>query len=246
MKIHEFAIIASGLDPEAEDFEDRFFEAGCDDATLSFQKGVIIAESARDAVSFSKAVTSAYEAVLRAGATVERVEPDYLVSLSEIAERSGKTRQAISLYTNGERGQGFPPPVARVTSNHPLWDWEQVAEWLVERDALPKEELVRARVVKEANLHLEASDAPDGNFVRRLEALESVQRSSRARTFSESHTGEDRLDVTLAAVIQKDDGSAAIPVHAQERNLLRARDLSKDASAPAFHPRRNRGYRPHE
>ena len=197
MKIHEFAIIASGLDPEAEDFEDRFFEAGCDDATLSFQKGVIIAEFARDAVSFSKAVTSAYEAVLRAGATVERVEPDYLVSLSEIAERSGKTRQAISLYTNGERGQGFPPPVARVTSNHPLWDWEQVAEWLVERDALPKEELVRARVVKEANLHLEASDAPDGNFVRRLEALEFglaiVARShlfrvcTREKTVSTSH-----------------------------------------------------------
>jgi hypothetical protein len=172
MKIHEFTIIASGLNPEAEDFEDRFFEAGCDDATLSFQKGVIIIEFAREAVSFSNAVISAYEAVRRAGASVERIEPDYLVSLSEIAERSGKTRQAISLYTNGERGAGFPAPIARVTSNHPLWDWEQVAEWLVQRDALPREELVRARVVKEANLHLETSDAAEDNFVRRLEALE--------------------------------------------------------------------------
>ena len=35
MKIFEFRIIASGLDPEAEDFADRFFDAGCDDATLS-------------------------------------------------------------------------------------------------------------------------------------------------------------------------------------------------------------------
>ena len=174
MRIHEFTIIASGLDPEAEDFEDRFFEAGCDDATLSFQKGVIIVEFSRGAVSFSKAVTSAYEAVLRAGATVERVEPDYLVSLSEIAERSGKTRQAISLYTNGGRGEGFPAPVVRVTSKHPLWDWEEVAAWLVERDALPKEELVRARVVKEANLHLEANGAADDNFVRRLEAAEGL------------------------------------------------------------------------
>jgi hypothetical protein len=33
MKIFEFSIIASGLDPEAEDFADRFFDAGCDDAT---------------------------------------------------------------------------------------------------------------------------------------------------------------------------------------------------------------------
>ena len=174
MKSHEFTIIASGLDPQADDFEDRFFQAGCDDATLSFQKGVIIVEFAREAVSFSKAVTTAYEAVLGAGAAVERVEPDYLVSLSEIAQRSGKTRQAISLYTNGERGEGFPAPVARVTSKHPLYDWEEVAGWLVERDALPREELVRARVVKEANLHLDANGAADDNFVRRLEALEAA------------------------------------------------------------------------
>lgn len=174
MKIHEFTIIASGLDPEAEDFEDRFFDAGCDDATLSFQKGVIIVEFHREAVSFSKAVSSAYEAILRAGANVERVEPDYLVSLSEIAERCGKTKQAISLYTKGERGEDFPAPVARVTSKHPLWDWEEVAGWLVERNTLPREELVRARIVKEANLHLEANDTPADNFVRRLEALEAA------------------------------------------------------------------------
>jgi transcriptional regulator with XRE-family HTH domain len=125
-------------------------------------------------VSFSKAVASAYVDVRHAGASVDRIEPDYLVSLSEIAERSGKSRQAISLYTNGERGAGFPAPVARVTSKHPLYDWEEVAGWLVERDALPKEELVRARVVKEANLHLETSEAAEDNFVRRLEAAEAV------------------------------------------------------------------------
>ena len=28
MKIHEFTIIASGLDPAAEGYEDRLFEAG--------------------------------------------------------------------------------------------------------------------------------------------------------------------------------------------------------------------------
>ncbi len=175
MKIYEFTIIASGLDPEAEDFEDRFFEAGCDDATISFQKGAIIIEFHREAVSFSKAVASAYEAVRRAGAKVERIEPDYLVSLSDIAERCGKTRQAISLYSSGERDGGFPAPVARVTSKHPLYDWEEVAGWLVERNALPKDEFIRARIVKEANLHLEAGEAPDDNFVRRLEATEAFE-----------------------------------------------------------------------
>ena len=27
MKTHEFTVVASGLDPEAEDFEERFYEA---------------------------------------------------------------------------------------------------------------------------------------------------------------------------------------------------------------------------
>ena len=174
MKIHEFTIIASGLDPEAEDFEDRFFEANCDDATLSFQKGVIILEFHREAVSFSKAVASAYEDVLRTGAEVERIEPDHLVSLSEIADRAGLTRQAVSLYTRAERGENFPPPVAKVTSKHPLWDWPEVAEWLFEKGTLTRDEVVRAKIVKEANLHLEACDAAADNFVRRLEAVEGL------------------------------------------------------------------------
>ena len=74
--MQEFTIVASGLDPEMEGLEDRFFAAGCDDATLSFQKGVIIAGFAREAVSFSRAVASAYEDILKTRATVERVEPD--------------------------------------------------------------------------------------------------------------------------------------------------------------------------
>lgn len=173
MKTHDFTIIASGLDPEAEDFENRFFEAGCDDATISFQKGVIIAEFHREAVSFSNAIASAYEAMLRAGAEVERIEPDHLVSLSEIAERAGLTRQAISLYTRAERGENFPGPVAKVTSRHPLWDWPEVAEWLFDRGTLSREEVIEARIVKEANLHLAASGAPEDNFVKRLEAVEA-------------------------------------------------------------------------
>ena len=175
MKIFEFTIIASGLDPQADDYEDRFFAAGCDDATLSFQKGVIIAEFHREAVSFSTAVASAYEAMLRAGAKVERIEPDHHVSFSEIAERAGLSRMAISLYTRGERGADFPGPVAKVTSKHPLWDWPEVAEWLFERGTLSREEVVQARIVKELNCRLEASGVADDNFTKRLEAVEGVQ-----------------------------------------------------------------------
>ncbi len=151
MKTHEFTIIASGLDPHADGFEDRFFEAGCGDATISFQKGVIILEFAREAKNFVHALTSAFTDVHRAGAKVERFEPDYLVSLSDIAARSGKTRAAISLYVKGERGKGFPAPIARVMSTSPLWDWVDVSRWMHESGCISEEAVVEARMVREAN-----------------------------------------------------------------------------------------------
>ncbi|RVH50683.1 hypothetical protein CN135_32145 [Sinorhizobium meliloti] len=151
MNNFQFTIIASGLDPEAEDFEDRFFNAGCDDATITFARGAILLEFDRRARNFAHAVASAIDSVRAAGASVERVEPDYLVSLSEIAERADLTRAAVSQYAKGDRGQGFPMPVARVTSESPLWDWVDVARWLHKRKRVDLDEVVRARFVRRCN-----------------------------------------------------------------------------------------------
>ena len=89
MKKFQFSVIASGLDPEAEDFADRFFDAGCDDATISFQKGRIILDFARESNSVDAAICSAIDSVEKAGARVNRIEPDPLVNLSDIAARTG-------------------------------------------------------------------------------------------------------------------------------------------------------------
>jgi len=180
MRKFKFAIIASGLDPEDEDFEDLFYEAGCADATVSFQKGVIIVDFNRKAVTFSQAVISACENVISAGAKIERIEPDHLVSLSEMSERCPITKQAMSLYSDGKRGEGFPNPAACVTTKHPLWDWSEVAEWLYERQKLSLVEVVQARIVKEANVHFEVDELPDDNFARKLEALEKPEIPVRA------------------------------------------------------------------
>jgi hypothetical protein len=75
MGTHEFIIVASGFDPAAKDFEDRLHEAGCDDATISFQKGVALLDFARQAPTFAKALMSALKEVQKAGAKIERVEP---------------------------------------------------------------------------------------------------------------------------------------------------------------------------
>ncbi len=144
----EFSIIASGLDPEADDFEDRFYEAGCDDATIGFQKGAIVLDFDREARTLISAMVSAIRDVRRAGAQVNHIEPDYLVNANEIAARSNYSKAAVSLYAKGERGSEFPAPVARVTTESPLWDWVEVAHWLYIRNKIDRFTAVSARVTK--------------------------------------------------------------------------------------------------
>ena len=159
--IWEFTIIATGISPEQDDFADRFAAAGCEDATLSFQKGVIILEFAREAKNFLHALTSAFEAVQKAGAKVVRFEPDHLVSLTDIAVRTGLSKAAISLYAKGARGADFPGPVARFTSTTPLWDWAEVAHWMHKHDHIPQEMVLEARMVREANRLAMSNDKLD-------------------------------------------------------------------------------------
>jgi len=159
MNTFEFSIVASGLDPEAEGFADRFFDAGCDDATISFQKGHIILDFAREADSIDAAICSAMECVMNAGAHVDRVEPDPLVSLSDMAARTGMSRAAMTQYAKGQRSEGFPAPVARVTSDTSLYDWSEVATWLHQHEKLSREKAIEAKAVKIVNDALSAGDA---------------------------------------------------------------------------------------
>lgn len=154
MNKYEFSIIASGLDPHAADFEARFYDKGCDDATVSFQKGHIILDFAREAADLDAAVQSAISDVIEAGATADRIEPDPLVSLADIARRSGLTRAAVSLYALGQRGSGFPSPVSRITTDTPLWDWANVAEWLFKRGTISSEALEAAKTIKRKNAEI--------------------------------------------------------------------------------------------
>ncbi len=171
MKKYEFTIIASGLDPEAKEFYDRFYEAGCDDATIAYVKGLIVLEFERDAKNFSHALATSVRDVRNAGAAIEHIEPDYLVSLSDIAERCSLSKSAISLYAKGARGQHFPAPIARLTTDSPLWDWAEVASWMYrERKALDLEAVVEAQLVRDANRALFKSQGrfeptPFGNKV---------------------------------------------------------------------------------
>lgn len=167
MKTYEFSIIASGLDPRADDFEARFYDGGCDDALVSFQRGHIIVDFARQAASIDEAISSAIENVRATGATIDRIEPDPLVNLSEISARAGVTRAAVSLYAKGQRGQDFPAPTIKVTDESPLWSWAAVARWFAAGNKLPLEVALEAEVVEEANKAIAEKDRSIAERLRR-------------------------------------------------------------------------------
>ena len=167
MKKFEFSIIASGLDPEADDFADRFYDAGCDDATISFQKGHIILDFRREDRSIEDAICSAVECAQKAGAQVDRIEPDPLVSLADIAARAALTRAAVTQYAKGQRGESFPAPVARITSETSLYDWTEVATWLFQNKRLSREQVIAAEAVKVANEAIAARDPKLRDRVRK-------------------------------------------------------------------------------
>jgi len=93
--------------------------------------------------------------VIQAGAVIDRIEPDPLVSLADIAHRTGMTRAAMTQYAKGQRGKNFPAPLVKVTSDSPLWDWAEVATWLAAKRKIGRDAVVQAELVKTANRAIE-------------------------------------------------------------------------------------------
>lgn len=158
MSDFEFSFLVSGIDPHADDFADRFFEAGCDDATIVLTRGLIAVCFARQADNYAQAVVSGYGDILKTGANIARFEPDYLVSQSEIAKRSNLSKAAISLYVKGERGGDFPSPYARITSSAPLWDWVEVSAWLHKHKQIGVDAVVNARISRVVNWFVQENE----------------------------------------------------------------------------------------
>jgi hypothetical protein len=155
---YDFSLILTGVKELTTAVENALFEAGCDDATLSLQYGLLYLEFSRQAPSLKDAILSAIRDVRKAaiGADVLRVDECDLVTPAEIARRIGRTRQLVHQYTTGKRGPGgFPPPACHLTDNAPLWQWCDVSFWLSQNDMIRPEQLHEAEVVAAVNLALE-------------------------------------------------------------------------------------------
>lgn len=132
MSIHQFTLIVEGADLQAEDHLDALFAAGCDDATVGRIGTTQYLDFDREAPTLADAVfeaTAAVEAAVRE-ARVVHVEPDDLVTMAEIAERTGRTRESVRLLINGTRGPGgFPAPATHFKQRNRMWQWHEVAAW---------------------------------------------------------------------------------------------------------------------
>lgn len=136
-KTHSFTLFLTGPDVLDDEHMDALYDAGCDDALFGERDGAQYAAFDREARTFSEALASAIHDVTSAlpGLQVVRIEPDQLVTLSAIAERSGRTRESIRLLSTGERGPGgFPAPVAYADHKTRLWHWPDVVDWLTEHN----------------------------------------------------------------------------------------------------------------
>jgi hypothetical protein len=107
-----------------------------------------------DADDFAGAVARTVRQIEAAGVLVVGLAADDLVSIKEIAERTGRTRESVRLLAVGERGPGgFPAPVS--AGQWALYPWTAVAEWFtahyadqayeLDRQAAVADHLLRAR-----------------------------------------------------------------------------------------------------
>jgi hypothetical protein len=151
---------------------DVMYEAGWGDGTVSFDgdfggQGSTIFH--REAPSAVEAIVSAIKQGQSCGLDVTGVTSD-VVTLGEIAERTGRTLAAVDHWVHGRRGPGgFPAPqVPRPRAA--LWSWAEVADWLVANRmaAVPAEDIEVARACRAIDMVVRASRQVTDEVWRRI------------------------------------------------------------------------------
>ena len=115
-------------DPIDDEAADRLYEGVDDEISVEDgPKGHFVGFE-RESTSFLEAVLDALAEIIQLGFEPLAIE-DELVSMADIAQRIGRTRQSVSMLVSGQRGPGtFPGPVAGNVRS-PLWHWADVAAW---------------------------------------------------------------------------------------------------------------------
>jgi hypothetical protein len=139
MNTYHFTIVVRDASSNLAELEDRFYEAGCDDALLCSYNDTVYLEFDRQAEDAAKAIQSALNNIHSLGFRDLIVEEQGFSTLSEMAERASMSRQALSLYAQNKRGNGnFPRPMYGLSSKSAMYFWPEVATWLFQQGKLEK------------------------------------------------------------------------------------------------------------
>lgn len=138
--------------PIDEATSDLLFEASLDDAAVTAFDGHLALDVDRDASTLLEAIASAItQAESVPGIQVMRVEGEELVSQADIAERTGRSRQAVNHWIKRDAdSSGFPEPAYGTSTRSPLWRWADVQSWLQPETATDD----RGRIIALANATL--------------------------------------------------------------------------------------------
>ncbi|MEV4346600.1 helix-turn-helix transcriptional regulator [Actinoplanes sp. NPDC049596] len=136
------------------------FAHGRDDAAYGVENGLPIAEFDREAPTMAEAIASAVKELDAVGIRALRLIDQDLLTLADLADKLGLSREAVRRYSTGERGPGgFPPPVSPTRSGTTFYRWSEVAPWARQRLDLDVPDVDAALVV--ANLLLQARQHRD-------------------------------------------------------------------------------------
>ena len=134
MTNYTISLVFDGLDLDDSDVVQAIFDA-VPEAVPARINGVTTVSAELTAPNAELAALALAEKVVAAVHTAVPVRVDQdLVSISDIAERTGRTRESVRLLVDGKRGPGnFPGPVGVVGDAIRIWPWAVVTEWFRHR-----------------------------------------------------------------------------------------------------------------
>jgi hypothetical protein len=154
MPVHVFTVV---VDREPTDDElDRLLATSRDDPGIEVGPDSVFVDFRREAPTLAEALVSAVRDLEAIGLRALRVIDEDLLTLADIADRIGRSRESVRRYAIGARGGGaFPPPVSPERDiGTAFYRWSEVAPWLRERLGMDVPDVDPSLVV--ANLVLQA------------------------------------------------------------------------------------------
>ncbi|MFG2044427.1 hypothetical protein [Dactylosporangium sp. NPDC048998] len=129
MTTHVFTIVINQRPTEAD--LRKLDDKGLDDATFGVDRGLPVVEFDREAPTLAEAVASAIRDLEAADLVASRVLDEDLLTLADIADRIGQSRESVRRYVTGDRGPGgFPPPANPARDGTVFYRWSEVAPWV--------------------------------------------------------------------------------------------------------------------